>query len=143
MASSEAWRIIYYCATDGTVPADAFLKSCPASVEAHLLAILSAVAQAPPPRHSGGGKWEAMHGEMAGFYEVRTTGPGRAQYRLFCILENAEAAELRRRGLEGPAIAVITGLRKPWRTKFTDADYAAVRSLGDEHRSRHPRRIKA
>jgi len=30
---------------------------------------------APPPRFSGGGKWEAMHGDMAGYYEVRATGP--------------------------------------------------------------------
>jgi len=32
--------------------------------------------------------WEAMHGEMGGFYEVRTQGPNREQFRLFCLLEN-------------------------------------------------------
>lgn len=27
-----------------------------------MLAVLKAVADAPPPQFSGGGKWEAMHG---------------------------------------------------------------------------------
>jgi len=31
-----------------------------------MVAVLSAVADAPPPAFSGGGKWEAMHDEMAG-----------------------------------------------------------------------------
>jgi hypothetical protein len=35
-----------------------------------MLAVLNAVAEAPPPRFSGGGMWEAMHGEMAGFYDA-------------------------------------------------------------------------
>ena len=52
-----------------------------------------------------------MHGEMGGYYEVRASGPSREQFRLFCLLENADAQELSRRGLPGPAIAVITGLR--------------------------------
>jgi hypothetical protein len=37
-------------------------------------AVLEAVAAAPPPSFSGGGKWEAMHEDMAGFYEVRVQG---------------------------------------------------------------------
>ena len=32
--------------------------------------------------------WEAMHGEMGGYYEIRVTGPGREHFRLFCRLEN-------------------------------------------------------
>jgi len=39
------------------------------------------------------------------------------------------------------AIAVIAGLRKPWRTTFSERDYKSVRDLGDEHRRYHPRRI--
>jgi hypothetical protein len=76
--------IVYYKAADGTVPADVFLDSCPDRVEATILAALEAVREAPPPQFSGGGKWEAMHGTMGGYYEIRVTGPGRAQYRLFC-----------------------------------------------------------
>jgi hypothetical protein len=37
---------------------------------------------------------------MGGYYEVRATGPGRKQFRLFCVLENTEKDELERRGLE-------------------------------------------
>jgi hypothetical protein len=69
------------------------------------------------------GKWEAMHGAMGGWYEIRLTGPGREQLRLFCLLENGTSDELARRGLPRLAIAVITGLRKPWRTVFSERDY--------------------
>jgi hypothetical protein len=34
--------------------------------------------------------WEAMHGSMGGYYEIRVSGPGKVQYRLFCILDNAK-----------------------------------------------------
>jgi hypothetical protein len=82
-----------------------------------------------------------MHGNMGGWHEIRLTGPSREQFRLFCLLENAPDGELVRRGLMKPAIAVITGMRKPWRTKFSEADYSGVRRLGDEHKACHPRRI--
>jgi hypothetical protein len=78
---------------------------------------------------------------MAGWFEVRLTGPGREQFRLFCLLENADAAELERRGLLRPAIAVIAGMRKPWRTTFSERDYRDVRALGDDYRQNYPRRI--
>lgn len=135
------WDVVYYTSRDGSTPAIDFLDDCPTKVAAYLLAVLDAVADASPPRYSGGGKWEAMHGDMAGYYEVRATGPDREQFRLFCILENADEPELSRRGLDRPAIAVITGLRKPWRTTFDARDYQAVRTLGADHRSSYPRRI--
>jgi len=118
-----------------------FLNACPGKVDAELGAVLDAVAGAPPPAFSGGGKWEAMHGDMGGYYEIRLTGPGREQFRLFCILENGTDAELTQRGLVKPAIAVITGLRKPSRTVFSANDYDGVRKLGDEYLARLPRRI--
>jgi hypothetical protein len=83
----------------------------------------------------------AMHGEMAGYDEVRAGGPNREQFRLFCLLENADSDELARRGLAGPAIAVITGMRKRWMTTFASAEYAAARKLGAEHLSNYPRQI--
>jgi hypothetical protein len=126
---------------EGSVPADEFLRSCPVKVRARLLATLDAVAEAPPPAFSGGGQWGAMHGEMAGYYEVRAGGPNREQFRLFCLLENARPEELARRGLAGPAIAVLTGMRKKWMATFTPAEYAAVRRLGEDHLSNYPRRI--
>lgn len=135
------WDVLYYKASDERVPAIDFLERCPTKVAANLLAVLDAVADAPPPRYSGGGKWEAMHGAMGGYFEVRASGPGREQFRLFCVLENADPTELRRRSLPSPAIVVLTGLRKPWRTKFSERDYRAVHILGNDHQSNVPRRI--
>ena len=106
-----------------------------------MVAVLDAVAEAPPPQFSGGGKWEAMRGSMGGYYKVRATGPNREQFRLFYILENADDVELARRGLPRPAIAVVTGMREPWRTVFTEADYRRVRDMGDAYRASYPRRI--
>jgi hypothetical protein len=132
---------LYYKADGGSVPALEFLDACPGKIDAEFTAVLDAVASAPPPQFSGGGKWEAMHGTMTGWHEIRVTGPGREQFRLFCLLENADDEELIRRGLRKPAITVITGMRKPWRTKFSARDYGRVRKLGDEHRRKHPRRV--
>lgn len=141
MNREPPWAVIYYRAADGTVPATRFLDECPGKIDAEFVAVLDAVAAAPPPKFSGGGKWEAMHASMGGWYEIRLTGPSREQFRLFCMLENADEEELISRGLSKPAIAVITGMRKPWRTKFTDADYRRVRALGSEHKANRPRRI--
>jgi hypothetical protein len=65
-----AWGVVYYRAPNGSIPAEEFLDSCPTKVEATILAVLEAVRRAPPPQFSGGGKWEAMHGEMGGYYEI-------------------------------------------------------------------------
>lgn len=53
----------------------------------------------------------------------------------------AEKSELQKRGLSGPAIVVITGMRKPWRTKFSSGDYKKVRRLGEAYKSTVPRSI--
>ncbi|HEY5192839.1 MAG TPA: hypothetical protein VIJ39_03060 [Solirubrobacteraceae bacterium] len=137
----QPWAIIYYETRDGSAPALEFLDECPGKIDAEFLSVLDAVAGAPPPQFSGGGKWEAMHGNMGGWHEIRLTGPSREQFRLFCVLENASDEELLRRGLTKPAIAVVTGMRKPWRTKFSENDYSRVRRLGDDHKANHPRRI--
>jgi hypothetical protein len=135
------WSIVYYAAPDGTVPALEFLDACPSKIDAQFVAVLDAVAAAPPPSYSGGGKWEAMKKAMGGWYEIRVTGPGREHFRLFCLLENGTDAELSERGLTKPAIAVIAGMRKPHRTVFSDRDYAKIRALGEDHRDQTPRRI--
>jgi hypothetical protein len=132
-----AWSIVYYRTASGGVPAEDFLDGCPAKIDARINAVLQAVAAAPPPSFSGGGMWEAMHGEMTGYHEVRVTGPGREQFRLFCLLDRAGP------GLPGPCIVALTGRHKPWRTAFTDADYAAVRALGTEYKASSPRRVAA
>lgn len=135
------WDIVFYRDIAGNVPADDFLDDCPVNIRARLMAILDAVAEAPPAQFSGGGQWEAMHGDMNGYYEIRSQGAKREQFRLFCILENSDAEELWRRGLPRPVIAVITGMRKPWMTTFGTKDYQYVRTLGNDYLHTIPRRI--
>src|SRR3546814_16431017 len=84
--------------------------------DATLFRTLTAVAEAPPPAFSGGGKWEAMHGGMAGFYEVRVQGGG-MNHRLFCVLERDADY------LGGSSIVVIDGLGKPKRSAADPKDY--------------------
>ena len=102
-----------------------------------MLAVLRAVADAPPPAFSGGGYWEAMHGDMSGYYEVRIDGPKRTHFRLFCMLERAGGAH----GLGGPSIVLLTGMVKVFKTTFSKADYKKLRDLGDEYRARSPRSV--
>lgn len=118
-----------------TVPARAFLASCPAKVRATMRAVLVAVAAAPPHRFAGGGYWESMKGDMAGWFEVRVDGPKRHHYRLFCRID------LDAHNAGRPRLVVVTGLDKPFRTELSDADYAGVRALGAEYLSRNPRSI--
>jgi hypothetical protein len=114
----------------------------PTNVRARLLAVLETVRAAPPPAFSGGGKWEAMHGSMGGYYEIRVTGSGRRHYRLYCLLDNGTPAELAQRGFDRPQIAVINGLVKPNATLFSDAIYKKhVRGLGDDYLATRPRRV--
>lgn len=127
------WGIVYYRAESGEIPAEVFLERCPSKIEARFNSVLETVRAAPPPRFSGGGYWEAMHGEMGGYYEIRLTGPGRRQYRLFCLLDNADEAGLRKRGFTEPKIAVITGLVKPSGERFSDREYVRVRAMGGEY----------
>jgi hypothetical protein len=97
---TASWRIVYYDPPDRTASPITFLDSCPVSVQAHMVAVLHAVAAAPPPSFSGGGYWEAMHGPMVGYFEVRKQGPKREQFRLFCLLENPRnRAEIEKTGL--------------------------------------------
>jgi hypothetical protein len=56
------WRIHFFqrhVQSDPTqsVPARDFLDRCPSAVTAKLVAVVKAVADAPPPAFSGGGKW--------------------------------------------------------------------------------------
>ncbi|MEV4350647.1 hypothetical protein AB0J83_39825 [Actinoplanes sp. NPDC049596] len=118
-----------------TVPGREFLRACPPTVRAKFNAVLVAVASAPPKRFAGGGYWEAMHGDMTGWFEVRVDGPGRQHFRLYCLLDYSAAGRVK------PMLVVVTGLDKPFRTTLSDTDYKMVRELGDEYRSRNPRSL--
>jgi Txe/YoeB family toxin of Txe-Axe toxin-antitoxin module len=109
------------------VPTVDFLDGLPDKIAAEIQAVLEAVAAAPPPAFSGGGKWEAMHEDMAGFYEVRVRGGG-ANHRLFCLLDrNAD-------DFGGPSLICIDGLTKPVRSAASPRDYRRVRRYADEFR---------
>ena len=112
-----------------SVPAIDFLDQLSTKVVADIRAVLDAVAEAPPPAFSGGGMWEAMHGEMAGFYEVRVTGAG-MNHRLFWVLER-DAADL-----GGSSIIVIDGLSKPKRSAAKPRDYRRALALRSEFQRR-------
>lgn len=56
---------------DGAVPSLETFASWPNKAAGKLLPVLAAVAEAPPTKFDGGGKWEAMHGTCTGMYEVR------------------------------------------------------------------------
>jgi hypothetical protein len=128
----ERWLIHFFQrhADDDPVraaPTIEFLDTLPDKVAAEIQAVL--VAAAPPPAFSGGGKWEAMHDDMAGMYEVRVQGAG-ANHRLFCLLErNAD-------DLGGPAIVCLDGLTKPVRSPASPRDYRRIRQYADEFRKR-------
>jgi hypothetical protein len=117
------------------IPGRDFLNSCPVKVRATMRAVLIQVAAAPPKRFAGGGYWEAMKGEMTGWFEVRVDGPRRHHYRLFCRLDYAAEGRLK------PLLAVICGLDKPFRTQLSDSDYTRVRDLGEEYLRRNPRSL--
>ena len=123
-----------------TTAAASFLGEAPSDVALRLIGIAESVAEYGPFRFPGGGYWEAMRGDMRGWFELRCTGPRREQFRLFCLLENGTAEELAGLGLDGPTIAVVTGLRKPHRTVFSSTDYSRVQREGDAYRSQVPRR---
>lgn len=140
MEDDRYWVVRYFRRHPGDDPSNCapgqeFLRHCPSSVRSKFFAVLLAVAKAPPHKFAGGGYWEAMHGDMAGYHEVRLDGPGREHFRLFCILDEAPA------GFEEPALVVLCGFSKPFKTKASAAEYAWVRELGEEYRSRTPRSL--
>ena len=132
---SDPWRIHFFQLESGDqgghrAPAKDFLDAIPPRCAAEVQAVLEAVAGAPPPSFSGGGKWEAMHGDMAGFYEVRVQGGG-YNHRLFCLLERTAP------DLGGPSIVCLGGLSKRPRSAARNRDYRSIRQYADEfHRTR-------
>jgi Txe/YoeB family toxin of Txe-Axe toxin-antitoxin module len=130
----DPWRIHFFQRhvdddAARAVPSIEFLDDLPDKVAAEIHAVLEAVAEAPPPSFSGGGKWEAMHDDMAGFYEVRVQGGGK-NHRLFCMLER-DAEDL-----GGSSIVCLGGLSKPPRTAANPRDYRVIKRFGAEFQTR-------
>lgn len=132
-SAPEPWKIHFFRrhADDDAgraTPVLDFFDTVPVKVAAEIHAVLDAVAEAPPPSFSGGGKWEAMHGDMAGLYEIRVQGGGK-NHRLFCILDRGD-------DLGGPSIVCIDGLSKPPRQPASAKDYKRVKRFADEFQKR-------
>lgn len=113
-----------------TVPALDCFEGWPEKVVAEVRAVLAAVAEAPPPAFSGGGKWIAMHGDMAGHYEVRVRGnPAGTLYRVFCLLDRGG-------DLNAPpgagSIVILCGASKQPGQQFSTTEYAVVKSHAAE-----------
>jgi len=131
----DPWRIHFFQRhidddAGRAVPSIEFLDRLTEKVAAEIHAVLDAVAEAPPPSFSGGGKWEAMHDDMAGYYEVRVQGGGK-NHRFFCVLER-DADDL-----GGSSIVCLGGLSKPPRTAAKPRDYRLIKQYGAEfHRRR-------
>jgi hypothetical protein len=106
----------------------------PDAVEAEIMATIDAVAEGPPPQFRGGLRYQAMHGDMTGWFEVRTKHRKRL-YRLFCLQDRKAP------GLPRPAFVLITGGDKANESAFSKAFYTKVRALGEEYLSSHPRSV--
>ena len=83
--------------------------------------MLNAVAAAPPKRFAGGGAWEAMHGDMTGWFDEQ-----RLVVPLCLVVREAKSVE------------TVPG---DGTTGCSAGDYAAVRALGLEYRRRNPRSL--
>lgn len=83
-----------------------------------------------------------MHGNMAGYHEIRLTGPGRRRYRLFCPLGNGSPEQLAEHGFPTPQIVAINGMVKANATLFTDREYNKhVRRLSEAYLAELPRPV--
>lgn len=118
---------------DESVPAAEFLEQLPGKIEGQIWDVLHAVAEAPPPAFAGGGKWKAMHGEMAGIYEICVQGGGR-NHRLFCLLVRGAV------DLGGSSIVCLGGLSKPPRQAADPRIYRLIRKYKSEF-ERHRRTL--
>lgn len=118
----QPYEVLTYVDADGDRPFAMWLSTIPAGMKGRFLAVIDSLAKAPPHRSSGDGAREAMHGEMAGWHEVRQRG-GRMLYRAFCLLESTTTPDR-------PSLVVVAGMTKPTGTTFGPRDYAAVRARG-------------
>jgi len=122
-----------------STPGREALSSWPASVKAKAYAVLAAVAGAPPKSFAGGGYWEAMHGDMSGWFEIRIDGPKREHFRLFCLLDY-DAVDENDEPVAKPFLVIVDGRRKAFRTTLSDAEYSKINALGAEYRTKNGRR---
>ena len=81
-SSDDAHEVVFFRRhrdddPEQAIPGRQFLNACPIKVRATMRAVLAQVAAAPPKRFAGGRYWEAMKGNMTGWFEVRVDDPRR------------------------------------------------------------------
>src|SRR5260370_27596334 len=97
-----AWDVLYYRTSSGNVAGLNFLMGVgrPTNVRATTFAVLDAVADASPPRFSGGGMWEAMHRDMAASMRSGSRAPrtapstGKISQEFTCCVRACQDARL-------------------------------------------------
>ena len=114
---------------------EAYLLGLPENVRARFLAALAAIAEGPPFRFRGGGLWEAMHGAMTGWFEVRINSANQHHYRLFCVIDTLAD------NFDENLLVVIVGRTKKYQTTFPETEYEEIKLLGLEYFSSNPRLI--
>jgi hypothetical protein len=136
-SNNSEHEIVYFAGPmSGNLPTPRdFFNALPAKVQAKLASILTAVATAPPGKFAGGGYWEAMHGQMRGFYEVRADFQ-KTHYRLICLLDYEAIGSM------GPLLVIVAGLSKPIGTAIKPEVYGDVKSSGGLYLSMNPRAIE-
>lgn len=118
------------------IPGRDYLNAQVPKVRNLMRSVLVEVAASPPNRFSGGGYWEAMHGSMGDWYEVRVDGPQKKMHhRLFCRLDYDA------QNFTKPLLVIICGMTKPAGHVFTAAEYQSVRDLGAEYLARTNRSV--
>lgn len=126
--------IVYYRSAEGARPARDYLSKCPKKIRDRFRAVIAEVAKAPPHRFSGGGYWEAMHGDMSGWHEVRIDGPGRTHYRVYCLID-ADSGDKK------PYLVLVDGRTKKFNTTIKPREYVKIRALGRDYLTTKPRRV--
>ncbi|MFD5175841.1 hypothetical protein ACFWM1_08505 [Nocardia sp. NPDC058379] len=127
-------EIVYFRSACGRLPGRDYIEALPVKARAKAKAVLIAVAAAPPKRFAGGGYWEAMRGDMTGWFEIRCDSRPQ-HFRIFCRLDYAAV------GCDKPLLVVIGGLTKSYGTTFSAADYQKIRDLGEEYLASNPRSV--
>lgn len=97
------------------------LRAMPPGERAKFYAIVTAVRSSPLGTFSGGGYWEAMHGEMSGLFEIRFRGKRPWLNRFFCTVIK-----------DLGKITILAGVRKKDGEAIRLKTYAEIRLLSDE-----------
>jgi phage-related protein len=100
-----------------SISAYRFLRDLPVNVRIQLLAILDAVRTTGPDRWADRHSHCPMKGDLADLHEVRDK-QGEDLYRLFVLWQREERR-----------VVIIDGRKKANKTKLSDSEYEAVRTL--------------